>query len=267
MTNVTSASRLQNLLYVTNNIKSYVTKKPSSHKLSCFFTSETKQTDIHANSPTHLHNFNSSVIYPHYELKWNASLPKKSMRVNEIIANVVFVWSSIKRDIVCCGLVSSSISAFLRCYQSYLINCVWNSHNLSYKCHSRRKKTERGLYFNNTFSSFGICCERENFRVYSFEELFKPIIKEAVFDASLCHRFSLYILFSASIKLYQKICFQKDTIRDEIYSLTFFVCCWTGRRKENKLFSFHYMSKQKVSHFKYTLAILRTNDEQKDEKF
>ena len=122
-----------------------------------------------------------------------------------------------------------------------------------------------GLYFNNTFSSFGISSSKGKVsEIYSLKKLFKPIMK-AVFDASLCHIFSPFILVSRLLLNSTKKSVFKRT-QSKIYSLTFFVA-EAGRRKENKLFSFHSMSKQKVSHFKYTLAILRTNDEQRMKSF
>lgn len=154
------------------------------------------------------------------------------------------------------GLFHLHSPASSQCYQSHSINCVWISHNLSSKCHSPSSARTlfqqhflivRHFSWNFSFILEALQTHHERSGLWCFIMLQIPS----------CSSFYQIVL---------KICFQKDTIGDEICSLTFFVSSErVGERRTN--YSFHYVSKQKVSHFKHTLAMLRTSGEQRMKSF
>lgn len=63
--------------------------------------------------------------------------------------------------------------------------------------------------------------------IFSKQRLFKPIIKNG-FDGFIMPWISILLLLNCSR---EKIMFEKDTIRDEIYSLTFFMLKQNERNK------------------------------------
>lgn len=193
-----------------------------------------------------LFHFQLSAIKPHHSSPFHST---KSLRMSH--CRLILPPSSV---ILCvCGLVSSHCD----------INLVWSIVlRESLTQFVLQVSLPKGLYFkkrtNNTFSS-----NRHLYWSFPFEEEIYSVLKAL----QTYHKERLWCLaFFWIVKHGKKPSLWKDTIRDGIYSLTFFV---VGDWKKKKLFLFHYMSQQKVSHFKYTLAVLSryacSDGEQKDE--
>lgn len=152
---------------------------------------------------------------------------------------------------MCCGLVSSSI---------LFINPIWSivfeSHTICPPSVTPSVKGQITLFHR---SAFGISRPPQTKRfsisktgeIYSLEKPFKPIIKRRGFDGSLCHGFSFAFQSTVPEK---KLCLKRT--QSEMKFTLWHLFCARKVESEWKGGQNYYMSKQKVSHFKYTLAIL-----------
>lgn len=146
------------------------------------------------------------------------------------IANVV--WSSFKRDIVCCGLVSSPIQR--------LINLIWSIVCLNHTiCPTSVTPVTTRTLFRTHIRHFSLSRIQSgrwftNSRFIHLTETLQSESWKDGFDASLCHWSSLsssvYPSFILNRIEKKSLCFEKDTIRDEIYSLTFFLLKEKGQK-------------------------------------